>query len=81
MKLMHTQSLKLRQKQSLVMTPQLQQAIKLLQMSNLELSQHLQDQVYDNPFLELDVKENSENVSNTLFDQKKELFHKLLQDN
>ena len=80
MKLMHTQSLKLRQKQSLVMTPQLQQAIKLLQMSNLELSQHLQDQVYDNPFLELDVKENSENVSNTLFDQKKDLNNSVLND-
>ena len=35
------------------MTPQLQQAIKLLQLSNLELSQHLQEQVDENPFLEL----------------------------
>ena len=43
----------LQEKQSLVMTPQLQQAIKLLQMSNLELSQHLQEQMYDNPFLEV----------------------------
>ena len=42
-----SQSIKLRQKQSLVMTPQLQQAIKLLQMTNLELSQHLQEQMYD----------------------------------
>jgi len=48
-----SQSIKLRQKQSLVMTPQLQQAIKLLQMSNLELTQHLQEQMYDNPFLEV----------------------------
>ena len=48
-----TQSIKLRQKQSLVMTPQLQQAIKLLQMTNLELSQHLNEQMYDNPFLEV----------------------------
>ena len=48
-----SQSMKLRQKQSLVMTPQLQQAIKLLQMTNLELSQHLQEQMYDNPFLEV----------------------------
>lgn len=31
------QRMDLRQGQSLVMTPQLQQAIKLLQMSNLEL--------------------------------------------
>ena len=49
-----SQSIKLRQKQSLVMiTSQLQQAIKLLQMTNLELSQHLQEQMYDNPFLEV----------------------------
>ena len=48
-----SQSIKLKQKQSLVMTPQLQQAIKLLQLSNLELSQHLQEQVDENPFLEL----------------------------
>src|SRR3546814_13983467 len=33
-----TQRLELRQRQSLVMTPQLQQAIKLLQLSNLELA-------------------------------------------
>ena len=46
-----SQSVKLKQKQSLVMTPQLQQAIKLLQLSNLELSQHLQEQVDENPFL------------------------------
>ena len=48
-----SQSIKLKQKQSLVMTPQLQQAIKLLQLSNLELGQHLQEQVDENPFLEL----------------------------
>mgnify|MGYP006141907179 CR=1 FL=1 len=48
-----SQSVKLKQKQSLVMTPQLQQAIKLLQLSNLELSQHLQEQVDENPFLEI----------------------------
>jgi RNA polymerase sigma-54 factor len=51
-----SQSLKIKQKQSLVMTPQLQQAIKLLQLNNLELAQHLQEQVDENPFLEL-VKE------------------------
>ena len=31
------QQIKMRQSQSLVMTPQLQQAIKLLQMTNIEL--------------------------------------------
>ena len=34
-----TQNLKLKQSQSLVMTPQLQQAIKLLQLNNLELTE------------------------------------------
>ena len=33
-----TPSLNIKQRQSLVMTPQLQQAIKLLQMTNLDLS-------------------------------------------
>ena len=32
-----TQRLELRQSQSLVMTPQLQQAIKMLQLNNLEI--------------------------------------------
>lgn len=58
-----SQSIKLRQKQSLVMTPQLQQAIKLLQMSNLELSQHLQEQMYDNPFLDVKPAGDGETVS------------------
>ena len=55
-----SQSIKLRQKQSLVMTPQLQQAIKLLQMSNLELTQHLQEQMYENPFLEVKASDQQE---------------------
>ena len=55
-----SQSVKLKQKQSLVMTPQLQQAIKLLQLSNLELTQHLQEQVDENPFLELHETKKSE---------------------
>ena len=64
-----SQSVKLKQKQSLVMTPQLQQAIKLLQLSNLELTQHLQEQVDENPFLELHEPKNSENSSETAKDK------------
>ena len=45
--------LELRQSQSLVMTPQLQQAIKLLQMSNLQLADYLAAEVEKNPLLEL----------------------------
>jgi RNA polymerase sigma-54 factor len=44
--------LDLRQSQSLVMTPQLQQAIKLLQLGNLELSAYVQQELEQNPFLE-----------------------------
>ena len=64
-----SQSVKLRQKQSLVMTPQLQQAIKLLQLSNLELTQHLQEQVDENPFLELYEPKNSENSLESVKDK------------
>ncbi len=46
------QRLDLRQSQSLVMTPQLQQAIKLLQMSNLELQDFVQTELETNPLLE-----------------------------
>ncbi|HXI86278.1 MAG TPA: RNA polymerase factor sigma-54 [Parvularculaceae bacterium] len=44
--------LEFRQSQQLVMTPQLQQAIKLLQLSNLELSAYVEEQLEQNPFLE-----------------------------
>ena len=44
--------LELRQSQSLVMTPQLQQAIKLLQLSSLELTAYVEAQLEQNPLLE-----------------------------
>lgn len=47
-----TQSLNLRQQQNLVMTPQMQQAVKLLQMSNLELQDYLEEEMVQNPLLE-----------------------------
>lgn len=51
-----TPRLELRQGQSLVMTPQLQQAIKLLQMSNLELQTYVESELEKNPLLERDEK-------------------------
>jgi len=45
-------TLEFRQSQQLVMTPQLQQAIKLLQLSNLELAEYVEEQLEQNPFLE-----------------------------
>lgn len=48
------QRLDLRQAQTLVMTPQLQQAIKLLQLSNIELSDFVDREIEQNPLLERD---------------------------
>ena len=47
-----TQRLEFRQSQSLVMTPQLMQAIKLLQLSNLDLTTFVEDELERNPLLE-----------------------------
>src|SRR5579863_4571203 len=47
-----TTKLLLRQGQSLVMTPQLLQAIKLLQFSNVELAAFVQEELERNPLLE-----------------------------
>ena len=47
-----TQRLEFRQTQSLVMTPQLMQAIKLLQLSNLDLSTFVEEELERNPLLE-----------------------------
>ncbi|MDQ8732249.1 RNA polymerase sigma-54 factor, partial [Bradyrhizobium sp. LHD-71] len=47
-----TQRLEFRQTQSLVMTPQLMQAIKLLQLSNLDLVAFVEDELERNPLLE-----------------------------
>ncbi|MBX9634163.1 MAG: RNA polymerase sigma-54 factor, partial [Magnetospirillum sp.] len=44
--------LDLRQSQALVMTPQLQQAIKLLQLSNMELTAFIDQELERNPLLE-----------------------------
>ncbi len=55
-----TQRLDLRQSQSLVMTPQLQQAIKLLQLSNLELAAYVEQEIERNPLLERDEGEDGE---------------------
>ena len=52
-----TQRLEMRQGQSLVMTPQLQQAIKLLQLSNLELHDYVEQELERNPLLERDETE------------------------
>ncbi|MGH7110085.1 MAG: RNA polymerase factor sigma-54 [Stellaceae bacterium] len=47
-----SQRLELRQTQALIMTPQLQQAIKMLQLSNLELCEFVAAEIDQNPLLE-----------------------------
>jgi len=47
-----TQRLEIRQSQALVMTPQLMQAIKLLQLSNLDLATYVEGEIERNPLLD-----------------------------
>jgi RNA polymerase sigma-54 factor len=47
------QGLSLRMSQHLALTPQLQQSIRLLQLSTLELSQEVEQMLDENPFLEI----------------------------
>ena len=51
------QGLSLRVSQHLALTPQLQQSIRLLQLSTLELGQEVEQMLDENPFLELAVDE------------------------
>lgn len=48
------QGLQLKLNTQLTMTPQLQQAIRLLQLSTLDLHQEITEQLYSNPLLEVD---------------------------
>ena len=49
--------LHLKQTQKLIMTPQLQQAIKMLQLSNMELGERIEEELMENPALEVDEQE------------------------
>jgi RNA polymerase sigma-54 factor len=53
------QGLNLRTSQHLSLTPQLQQSIRLLQLSTLELAQEIEQMLQDNPFLEQESAEQS----------------------
>jgi RNA polymerase sigma-54 factor len=55
------QSLQLKLGQQLTMTPQLQQAIRLLQLSTLDLKQEIHEFLESNPLLELDDDEQIQN--------------------
>ena len=51
------QGLSLRHSQHLALTPALQQSIRLLQLSTLELAQEVEQMLVDNPFLEAEGDE------------------------
>lgn len=55
------QRLNIEMRQGLVMTPQLQMAIKLLQMSSLDLQSYIETEMLENPFLKSD--ENAEEIA------------------
>ena len=50
-------NMRMAQKLELVMTPQLQQAIKLLQLSRVELQENINNELLENPVLETDFQE------------------------
>jgi len=56
------QGLQLKMGQQLAMTPQLQQAIKLLQLSTLDLQQEIQNALDSNPLLEQDDQTGTEEL-------------------
>ncbi len=55
-----SQRLEIRQSQALVMTPQLMQAIKLLQLSNLDLTAYVDNELERNPLLERTAESEAE---------------------
>lgn len=57
--------MEMKQGQSLVMTPQLQQAIKILQFSSVELSEYIEQELERNPMLERVEDENSSDETST----------------
>src|SRR5471030_3509002 len=58
-------SLELRTKQSLALTPRLQQSVRLLQLSSLEFQQELRNAHDTNPFLEYDETQAEDNALST----------------
>lgn len=56
-------NLTLEQAQKLIMTPELRQAIELLQFTSLELNEYLEDKMEENPLLEMvEAKDNNEDI-------------------
>ena len=73
-------NIQLNQKQGLALTAQVQQAIKLLHMTNLEIQEFVHEQFQDNPFIETNAFSESKDKLDT--DRKKNTdVDKSFQDN
>ena len=70
-------NLQVTQKQGIALTAQVQQAIKLLHMTNMEIQEYVDDQFQDNPFIEtsgeFEEQKQSENAQNDRVDMDKSL--------
>ena len=69
-------NLQIKQRQGIALTAQVQQAIKLLHMTNIEIQEFVSDQFHDNPFIETNVNEAVENNTPTL-ENTQEIDHSL----
>jgi RNA polymerase sigma-54 factor len=70
----------LEQQQKLLMTPELRQAIAILQMSTLELTEYVQRELEENPFLEEreesgEIERDNDSSDNTKMEEWMEYFH------
>ena len=55
-----------RQTQKIVITPQLRQAIKLLQLSAIELQSYIENEVRENPLLSIEERPDNEGAPEAL---------------
>jgi len=70
-----TYNLNLEQTQKLIMTPELKQAIEILQYNSLELEQFIQEELINNPVLEIDQGKDNSSIDERLYENK--FFHRL----
>lgn len=67
-------NLRLEQKQTLIMTPRLQQALNILQLSTLDLKELLQKEAQENPLLEVGEQEETVSLDNYSSEEWEEVF-------
>ena len=66
-------NLQIKQKQGLALTAQVQQAIKLLHMTNMEINDYVSDQFQDNPFVEVNVLSDDTIAKDSLRERNKDV--------